>query len=100
MSPETLQRPKGPSLFRGRSLMFIAILFGAALAFAQVPQIPWAVHDMNRPQPPVVTPGPAGPPVPAPGDAVVLFGGQDLAGWTDAKGQPAKWKVENGYFEV
>ena len=78
---------------------FVVTLF-AALAAAQIPQISWPVHDMNRPQPPVVTPGPAGPPVPPPSDAVVLFDGQDLAGWTDAKGNPAKWKVENGYFEV
>lgn len=60
----------------------------------------WAIHDMNRPQPPVVTPGPAGPPVPAPSDAVVLFDGKSLDGWTDAKGQPARWKVENGYMQV
>jgi hypothetical protein len=70
------------------------------LAAAQIPQITWGVHDMERPQPPVVTPGPAGPPVPPPSDAVVLFDGRDLAGWTDAKGQSARWKVENGYFEV
>jgi hypothetical protein len=50
--------------------------------------------------PPVVAPGPAGPPVPPPADAIVLFDGQSLASWTDAKGQPAKWKVENGSMEV
>jgi hypothetical protein len=38
--------------------------------------------------------------VPAPSDAVVLFGGQDLSLWEDAKGEPAKWKVEAGYVEV
>jgi hypothetical protein len=93
MRPSVLANPKLP-------IVLAAILVGAALAIAQVPQIPWAVHDMDRPQPPVVTPGPAGPPVPPPSDAVVLFDGKDLAGWTDAKGQPAKWKVENGSFEV
>ncbi len=60
----------------------------------------WAVHDLSRPLPPVVDPGPAGPPVPAPSDAVVLFDGQDLSPWQDAKGGPAKWKVESGYMEV
>jgi hypothetical protein len=74
-----------------------AVLLMAAAAAAQ---IAWPVHDMTRPQPPVVTPGPAGPPVPPPSDAVVLFDGRSLAGWTDAKGQPAKWKVEDGYMEV
>jgi hypothetical protein len=93
MRPSVLANPKLP-------IVLAAILVGAALAIAQVPQIPWAVHDTDRPQPPVVTPGPAGPPVPPPSDAVVLFDGKSLAGWTDAKGQPAKWKVDDGYFEV
>ena len=93
MRPEILKSPKLPNVLA-------VILFGAALAAAQIPQISWAVHDLNRPQPPVVTPGPAGPPVPPPSDAVVLFDGKNLAGWTDTKGQPAAWKVENGYFEV
>jgi hypothetical protein len=60
----------------------------------------WAVHDLNRPLPPVVDPGPAGPPVPASSDAVVLFDGKDLSQWQDAKGGPAKWKVKSGYMEV
>lgn len=60
----------------------------------------WAIHDLNRPLPPVVDPGPAGPPIPAPSDAVVLFDGKDLSLWEDGKGDPAKWKVENGYMEV
>jgi 3-keto-disaccharide hydrolase len=60
----------------------------------------WAIHDMNRPLPSVVDPGPAGPPVPAPSDAVVLFDGKDLSLWEDGKGGPAGWKVGNGYMEV
>jgi hypothetical protein len=37
----------------------------------------------------------------APSDAVVLFDGKDLSKWVDKTGQgEAKWKVENGYFEV
>lgn len=79
------------------------ILCFAALVFAapqSIPKIDWPVHDETRPMPPVVDPGPAGPPVPAPPGAVVLFDGQDLSAWTDAKGEPARWKVENGYMEV
>ncbi len=65
----------------------------------------WMVHDMNRPTPPVVTPGQpscddkAGT---APSDAIVLFEGKDLSKWESAKkpGQPATWKVTKDYFEV
>ncbi len=60
----------------------------------------WSVHDMERPMPPVVDPGPAGEPVPAPSDAIVLFDGKNLSQWTDWKGQPARWKVEKGHMEV
>jgi hypothetical protein len=60
----------------------------------------WAIHDESRPLPPVVDPGPPGPPAAAPSDTVVLFDGQDLSKWEDMKGQPAGWKVENGYAEV
>jgi hypothetical protein len=63
----------------------------------------WAVHDETRPLPPVVDPGTpstqeqAGKP---PGDAIVLFDGKDASGWQMEKGEPFKWKVENGHMEV
>jgi hypothetical protein len=60
----------------------------------------WPVHDEARPMPPVVDPGPAGPSAPVPADAVVLFDGKDLSGWTTAKGAPAKWLVKDGYMEA
>jgi hypothetical protein len=80
----------------------------AALASKESPQTPaqkadlekWAIHDLDRPVPPVVDPGPAGPPMPAPADAVILFDGKDLSKWEDGKGGLAGWKVENGYAEV
>jgi len=65
---------------------------------------PWAVHDGNRPQPKVVTPGAfstdAQPGQP-PSDAIVLFDGTDLSHWVSAKdGSPAKWLAKNGVMEV
>jgi len=64
---------------------------------------PWAVHDMNRPRPPVITPGTASTPErpgKAPSDAIVLFDGTDLSKWAaDRNGAPAKWKISDGAME-
>jgi hypothetical protein len=61
----------------------------------------WKVHDPDRPLPPVVDPGPAGTPGPAPSDAVVLFDGTDLSQWEDGKGNPAGWRLTgDGAMEV
>lgn len=63
----------------------------------------WAIHDLNRPQPPIVHPGAASTPESPgrpPSDAIVLFDGKDLSQWQIGSGEPAKWKVENGYMEV
>ncbi len=61
-----------------------------------IPGTKWRVHDAHRPRPAVVQPGSAGKP---PSDAIVLFDGTDLSGWT-GRGDKAGWKVENGYMEV
>jgi Domain of Unknown Function (DUF1080) len=61
----------------------------------------WAVHDLNRPVPVVVETGTSGGPSPRPSDALALFDGKDLSEWRSQKGGgPARWKVENGFFEV
>lgn len=68
--------------------------------YSDTPLIPgtiYHVHDMNRPQPKVVTPGEAGAP---PADAIVLFNGKDLTGWVNGKGEPAGWKAEDGVLHV
>src|SRR3954465_13389315 len=68
-----------------------------------IPGTKWHVHDGERPQPAIVVPGTfptqekAGIP---PSDAKVLFDGKDISAWKNAKGEDAKWKVENGYMEV
>jgi len=58
----------------------------------QLPGGKWVMHDPDRPLPPIVKVGPAGPPVPAPSDAVVLFDGKDLSAWEPAP----TWKLEDG----
>ncbi len=70
-----------------------------------LPDLPWHVHDPDRPHPKVITPAatPGGPP----SDAIVLFDGKDLSKWYHrgrgadrSKPVDAGWKVENGYFEI
>jgi hypothetical protein len=76
------------------------------LGYQDTPIIPgtkWHVHDGERPQPKVITPGEfstAEKVGTAPGDAVVLFDGRDFSKWKNAAGEDSKWKVENGYVEV
>jgi hypothetical protein len=63
----------------------------------------WKIHDLDRPVPPVIDSGTASTqdlPGRPPSDAVVLFDGKDLSKWAHKDGSAAKWKVENGYFEV
>jgi hypothetical protein len=86
-----------------------SVLIGALLALAcaasshaQVDP-KWEIHDRNRPNPPVITPGTtstqdaAGKP---PSDAIVLFDGKDSSHWVQKDGSPSKWTVADGYMEV
>lgn len=45
--------------------------------------------------PPVVNPGPCVGPSPPPSDAIVLFDGTSLDGWTTPDGKPCPWTCEN-----
>ncbi len=76
---------------------------GQGVGYTNTPQIrgqKWKVHDKDRPNPATVTPGATfSNGAPAPSDAIVLFNGKDLSRWKSGNGD-AKWKVENGYFEV
>ncbi len=65
---------------------------------------PWAIHDWNRPQPKLVTPGTFSSqdqPGQPPSDAIVLFDGTDLSKWEadEGEGVPTKWVVKNGAME-
>ena len=72
--------------------------------FRDTPMLPggkWHVHDPDRPQPRVVTPGASfSQNAPAPSDAEVLFDGKDLSKWQNGRGGDAAWKVQDGYLEV
>jgi hypothetical protein len=63
--------------------------------YKDTPKLPWCewlVHDPDRPAPPRVDPGKAGPIAPVPADAIVLFDGTGLAKWKPAPG----WEVKKG----
>jgi hypothetical protein len=80
--------------------MFLAV--SSQVCYAQV-DTRWKIHDPDRPVPPEIDPGSSSTqnsPGRPPSDAVVLFDGKDLSKWAHKDGSAAKWKVENGYFEV
>ena len=59
----------------------------ASLGYSDTPVLegtPWHVHDGERPQPPVVTPGIG---TQAPSDAKVVFDGTHLRDWEGKDGQ-------------
>jgi hypothetical protein len=51
-----------------------------------------------EPVPHIITPGATSPDPPS--DAIILFNGADMSGWTDLKGNTPKWKNENGILTV
>jgi hypothetical protein len=77
-----------------------------SVGYTDTPMLPggkWHVHDPDRPQPKVVTPGTCSSqdaPGKPPSDALVLFDGSDLSKWRTEKGQPSGWKVEHGSLVV
>lgn len=83
----------------------LALIFClCSISPAQLPT-GWRQHDFDRPAPVIVTPGDfdpsgnAGPTVPAPSDAIVLFDGTDLSAWRSADGGDAKWVLVDGVME-
>jgi len=78
----------------------------APVGYTDTPMLPgakWHVHDPDRPQPKVVTPGKFSTkkkPGKPPSDAIILFDGTDLSKWQTASGQSSGWKVEDGAMVV
>jgi Domain of Unknown Function (DUF1080) len=72
--------------------------------FRDTPMIPgtkWHLHDPDRPQPPVVTPGVSATlNQPPPSDAELIFDGKDLSKWQNNRGSNATWRVVDGYVET
>lgn len=61
----------------------------------------WHVHDPNRPQPKIVTPGKTfSHMAPAPSDAEVLFDGTDFSKWQGNRGGDVQWLLKDGYMET
>ncbi len=80
------------------NVVILVVIVAIVGCYAQK-AVQWRVHDMNRPVPPVITPGQDNSLPPS--DAVILFDGKDLSAWqTATNNAPAKWKVEDGYMEV
>ncbi len=66
-----------------------------------LPGTPWHLHDPDRPQPRVITPGATfSQNAPAPSDAQVLFDGHDLSQWQTERGDAAVWKITDGSVET
>jgi len=93
-----------------RNYIFFVMIFGTSILITQGQQTDpvqssggWKIHDMNRPRPPVISPGTqssknqVGLP---PSDAIILFDSKNLSAWEQTNGEPAKWKIEKDYMEV
>ena len=75
---------------------FLAVVASVAVAASTAASARWADEYKSGivwPEPVVVDPGPpADRPSAPPGDAIVLFGGENLDAWENGD----KWKIENG----
>ena len=90
-------------------LSFASAAFADGAFYGDPPDAthPWAIHDMNRPQPPLVTPGTfssAEQPGKPPSDAIVIFDGtaESLTkNWEADKSpaEPTKWVMKDGAMQ-
>ncbi len=97
-----------------RRIAYVAIPLGLAgtmlgqqapVGYDDTPMQPngkWHIHDPNRPQPTIVTPGAASAAsLPGPSDAVTLLGTRDdLSAWQMMDGSPATWTMKDGVLQT
>ena len=86
-----------------KNLQFCLLALSLILVSEAIGQLPslndWEVHDLDRPQPQMVTPGDLHS-SPLSSDAIILFNGSDSGEWTHMNGEPILWYVKDGYMEV
>jgi len=88
---------EGKSIVMKFAVCLLAVALG--LTITSSAENSYTVHDVNRPNPLVIT-APKGFGQP-PSDAIILFDGKDTSQWQNEKGSgPVKWKIKNGYMEV
>lgn len=75
------------------------LIFLASAAALHAAESEWQVHDMNRPQPPVVD-GATADTTPPPANATVLFDGKNLDAWEHEDGAAPKWRLVGDAMEV
>ena len=85
------------------SLFFALSAFAEEPGYTDTPLIPgstWRVHDKDRPQPKLVTPGTSDLGTTPPADAIVLFDGKSLDQWVRTDGRPIEGGISNGAFDI
>jgi hypothetical protein len=87
------------------SLAATVVAQQAPVGYDDTPMQPsgrWKIHDRNRPQPVVVTPGAASAtPLAPPSDAIVLVGSKDdVSAWQMGDGSPATWSMKDGVLST
>lgn len=78
-------------------LFFLALISLSAYLYLEAQIKDPKATEVWEPEPRVVTPGTSTAP---PSDAIILFDGSNLDGWTNGKGEAAGWTVADGAMTV
>lgn len=80
------------------AVLGMTVLLCPALAHAQLSD--WPQHSLERPKPPVVSPGPFAGSAPPPSDAIVLLDGRSVSSWKSSDSGAVRWRLLDGAMEV